>query len=59
MSAYSDGYDLGYADGSAGKPSRREEPNFLDWFTSWDENLTQYEEGYDKGYEDGKEELDS
>lgn len=59
MSAYQDGYDKGYADGSAGNPSDRQGPNFLDFATHWDENLTAWEEGYDEGYAAGKEEWES
>lgn len=61
MSAYQDGYDKGYADGSAGNPSDRQSAgmDIADMLTSWDENLTEWEEGYDKGYEDGKAEWDS
>ncbi len=62
MSAYQDGYDKGYADGSAGNPSDRQGgpvTAIADIFTSWDQNLTEWEDGYDKGYEDSKKEWES
>lgn len=58
MSYHQEGYDKGYADGSAGEPSARQWPmGLLDFINT--EDVTEWEEGYEEGYEDGKEEWNS
>lgn len=55
MSYYDEGYNKGYEDGFAGKPSERESPaGLLDFIN--DQNVTEWEEGYEAGYKDGEKE---
>jgi len=55
MGYYQDGYDKGYKDGRAGRPSSQAWPyDLLDFMNT--ERQQEYEDGYDAGYEDGKEE---
>lgn len=55
MSYYQEGYDKGYADGYAGKPSSHS-VGILDFTNS--AKMTKFEQGYDKGYKDGKKDRD-
>ena len=55
MSYYDEGYNKGYEDGSAGRPSERQWPASLFDFIN-DQNVTEWEEGYEAGYEDGEKE---
>lgn len=57
MSYWQEGYDKGYADGSAGELSGQWQPMIANMLNT--EDMTEWEEGYLEGYENGKEEYDS